>query len=155
MSSSSEETTEEGVTSEHGLNRSEGDDEQAEENVLDLSSDEETNQKLTKKHKTKQKSTNKYIDFAEHNAKLKRKKKIKLDKKKITCRTIPNSDKPYSKNEQNSLAVKRTVTFPKHTIRGQVILKQEGMNLRILDVYNSQCEVISKSAKELIIASEL
>ena len=160
MSSSSEETTEEGVTSaEHGSNRSEGDDEQAEENVLDLSSDEETNQKSTKKHKTKQKSTNKYIDIAGHNAKLKHKKKIKHDKK-ITCRTVPNSDKPYNKNEQNSLAertsiVKRTVTFPKHTIRGQVLLKQEGMNLRILDVYNSQCEVISKSAKELIIASEL
>ena len=46
--SSSEETTEEGVTSEHGSNRSEG-DEQAVENVLDLSSDEETNQKSTKK----------------------------------------------------------------------------------------------------------
>ena len=144
MSSSEESTAEEGVTSEHG---SSSEHEQAED-VLDLSSDEEHNQKSTKKHKTKQKSTNKYIDIAGHNAKLKHKKKIKHNKK-ITCRTVLNSAKPYNKNEQNTQAerssiVKRTVTFPKNTYRGQILLKQEGLNLRILDIYNGHCEVISK-----------
>ena len=155
--SSSEETTEEGVTSEHGSSRESSEGDEQAEDVLDLSSDEEHNQKSTKKQK-KQKSANKYIDIETHNAKLKN-KKIKHNKK-ITCRTVLNSAKPYNKNEQNTLAertsiVKRTVTFPKHTIRGQVLLKQEGLNLRILDVYNGQCEVISKSAKELVVASEL
>ena len=144
--SSSEETTEEGVTSEHGSSRESSEGDEQAEDVLDLSSDEEHNQKSTKKHK-KQKSANKYIDIEAHNVKLKN-KKIKHNKK-ITCRTVLNSAKPYNKNEQNTLAerssiVKRTVTFPKNTYRGQILLKQEGLNLRILDIYNGHCEVISK-----------
>lgn len=155
MSSSEESAVEEGGTTEHDSSSRETSEEHEEQEDV-LESSDEVNKK-PKKHK-KQKLTNKYIDVAVHNAKLKNKKLIKHNKK-ITCRTVKDSTKPYIKNEntisERSSIVKRTVTFPKLTYRGQILLKQEGLNLRILDIYNGHCEVISKSSKELVVATEL
>ena len=153
--SSSEDSADEGGISEHVSSRESSDHEEPPEEVLESSTDED--QKKPKKHK-KTKLSNKYIDVESHNVQLK-KQKVKHNKK-ISCRTVVNPTKPYNKTDntlaaERSSIIKRTVTFPAKTFRGQILLKQEGLNLRIIDIYNGPCKVVSKSSKELVVSSEL
>ena len=153
--SSSEDYADEGISEHHISSRENSDHDEAPEEVLESSIDED--QKKPKKLK-KQKLSNKYIDVEGHNVQVK-KQKLKHNKK-ITCRTVINPTKPYNKTDntlaaERSSIIKRTVTFPAKTFRGQILLKQEGLNLRIIDIYNGPCKVVSKSAKELVVSSEL